>query len=190
MQQEKHAYPVKAKCLFFLRGSSLLLWCGLFLWGSLLFGCRLLLRSSSLLGGGLLLRGSSGLLLWGSLFLGGCGLLRSSSFFLWGGLLLRGSLWLGSDLLLVLRGELEGALDLDEFTASNTRLEGLEEGGVEPLLVLGELGLHQLLDGNGGGTITVLELQDGGDDVFFVSHCKGFETATWESEGGEMTIVR
>ena len=105
-----------------------------------------------------------GLLLGGSLLFG-CSLLGS-------GLLLRGLLGLAGSLGLLLerRTQLVRSLDLDEVSGLNTVLEGLEKSGVHPLLVGGHVGLHVLLDGDGGGAGAVLELRDGFDDSCFVRH--------------------
>merc|ERR1712048_1238147 len=81
-----------------------------------------------------------------------------------GGLLLwRGLLWLLDDLLLwrgLQASELVGRLDLDELSALDAPLEGLGEGGAEGLGQL-VLGLHVLLDRNGGRARAVLQRNDG-----------------------------
>ena len=97
----------------------------------------------------------------------GCGLLLGSSLLLRSGLLLGCSLLLSGSLGSCTK--LVGGLYLDEFTRGNTVLQGLQEDTVEPLLVA-HVGLHMLLDGNGGGTGAVLELRDGFDDSCFVRH--------------------
>ena len=99
-------------------------------------------------------------LLGGSLLLGCSLLLRNS--------LLRSSL-LGR-LLLELGRELVGVLGLDKVTSSNTVLQGREESSVQPLLVLWQVVLHVLLDGNRRRTIAVLQRDDGGDNSFLVRH--------------------
>ena len=109
----------------------------------LLLWCRLLLRSGLLLGGCLLL---------GSRLLLRCDLLG-----------LGGSLF-------EISAELVGALDLGEDSIGDGLLQGVQEHGVEPLLVGREVGLHVLLDGDGGGTVAVLEGRDGLDDFCFVRH--------------------
>jgi hypothetical protein len=174
-----------------LLGGGLLLGSSLGLGGSSLFGGGLGLLGgslgsgflsgggslfrSSLLGGGSLLR--SGLL---GHSLGG-GLLASGSLLLGGrlldsGLLLGGSLGLGSggslfgDSLFELGRELVRVLDLDKVSSGNTVLQGVEESGIEPLLVLGQMFLHVLLHSNHGGTSSVLELRDGSDNTFLVRH--------------------
>ena len=115
----------------------------------LLLGRRLLLRSGLLLGRRLLL--GRGLLL-------GCRLLlRCDLFGLGGGLLVIGA-------------ELVGALDLGKNAIGHGLLQGVQEHGVEPLLVGGEVGLHVLFDGDGRGTVAVLEGLDGLDDISFVRH--------------------
>jgi hypothetical protein len=81
----------------------------------------------------------------------------SSSFggscFLWSRNLLLGNsslgLWFGSGRLLEVWGELVGVLELDEVAIGNTCFECHQERVVDPLLVLGHFGLHQLLDCNG-----------------------------------------
>jgi hypothetical protein len=104
------------------------------------------------------------LLLGGSLLLRGGLLLRGSSLF--GGR----SLLLGSSNLL----ELVASLDLGEFTLLNGTLEGVKEHSVDKLLVLGELFLNYLLDGDGGGTGAILEGFDGVEDGGFVRHVDGW----------------
>ena len=100
-----------------------------------------------------------------SLFLRRSLLLRSC-LFLRCGLLLRGLLGLGSGsgLLLVVGGELIGRLDLGEVAVGHGLLQGTQERGIHPLLIGREIGLHVLLDGDGGGAGAVLEFRDGGDD--------------------------
>ena len=110
---------------------------------SLLLGCTLLLLRSRLL-------------FWHGLFLRS-GLLRSLL-----------GLERGSGLLLVLGAELVGGLDLGEIAVGNGLLQGVQEHTVHPLFVGGEVGLHVLLDGDGGGSGAVLELRDGGEDSCFV----------------------
>ena len=91
------------------------------------------------------------------------------------GLLLRCGL-LGSGLFLGLGLLLEGGtqfvrgLDLYKVAGLNSVLEGLQESGVHPLLISGQVGLHVLFYGNGGGAGAVLELGDGFDDSCFVRH--------------------
>ena len=104
-----------------------------------------------------------GLLLGRRLLLGGLLLGRG---------LLLGLLWLGGGggLLLVFRAELVGALDLDEIPVSDGLLEGIEEHAVQPLLVLGQVGLHVLLDGDGRRAGAVLQLRDGREYPGLVRH--------------------
>ena len=115
----------------------------------LLLGCRLLLRSGLLLGRRLLL---------------GCRLLLGSRLLLWCDLL-----GLGGGLFEI-SAELVGALDLGKVAIRHGLLQGVQEHGVEPLLVGGEAGLHVLLDGDGGRAVAVLEGSDGLDDLCFVRH--------------------
>ena len=105
-----------------------------------------------------------------SLFLG-CSLLLGC------GLLLRSSLLLGSSRLTLLGGgslgggaKLEGSLVLGKFTIGNSLVQGFQVHAVHPLLILGKVGLHVLLDSNGGGSGTVLEGGDGIEDSCFVRH--------------------
>ena len=91
------------------------------------------------------------------------------------GLLLGLSLLLGSSRLTLLCGgglgggaELEGSLVLGKFTIGNSLVQGFQVHAVHPLLILGKVGLHVLLDGNGGGSGTVLKCRDGVEDSCFV----------------------
>ena len=110
------------------------------------------------------------LLLGGRLLLSGLLLLRRCLLLRRG--LLLGLLGLGggSGLLLVLGADLVRGLGLRQIAVGHGLLQGRQEGAVQPLLVLGEVGLHVLLDGDGGGAGAVLELRDGGDDSGFVRH--------------------
>ena len=74
------------------------------------------------------------------------------------------------ELLLELRRELVGVLDLHKISGGNARFERLQKGSVLPLLVLGELGHHELLDGDHARTGAVLEFRDGFDDSVLVRH--------------------
>ena len=93
-----------------------------------------------------------------------------AAFFLGSGLFLGSLLGLqgSGGLLLVLGAELVGGLHLGEVTISYGLLQGVEEDAVHPLLVSGQVGLHVLLDGDGGAAGAVLELRDGGEDSCFV----------------------
>ena len=95
------------------------------------------------------------------------------SYLLRGGLF-RGSLLGRSSLLLLasleLRRELVRVLDLDEISAGHSGLEGTEEDSVLPLLFRRKLVLHELLDGDHGGSRTILEFRNGNDDTGFVRH--------------------
>ena len=102
-----------------------------------------------------------GFLLRGGLLLGRGLLLRS--------LRLLG-LQSGGGLLFVVGAELVGGLGLREIAIGHGLLQRVQEHAVQPFLVLREVGLHVLLDGDGGGAGTVLELRDGGDDSCFVRH--------------------
>ena len=106
-----------------------------------------------------------------SLLLGSSLLLRSR-LLLGRGLLLGSLLGLGSSggLLLEVGTELVRGLDLGEVAIGNHLLEGVQVGTVHPLLIRGEVRLHVLLDGDGGGAGAVLELSDGSDDSSFVRH--------------------
>ena len=73
-------------------------------------------------------------------------------------------------LLLVFGTKLVRALDLDEVTVSYGILQGCQESFVQPFLILGKVGLHVLLDSNGGGSSTVLEGGNGFEDSCFVRH--------------------
>ena len=99
----------------------------------------------------------------------GRSLLLGSRLLLGRGLLLRSGLLLGLGGLR-LGAELIRSLVLGELAVGHGLLQGLEVHGVHPLLVLGKIGLHVLLDGDGGGSRAVLELRDGGDDSCFVRH--------------------
>jgi hypothetical protein len=107
-------------------------------------------------------RQTYGLLLRSRLLLG-CSLFGSS-------LLLGSLLGLSGGLGLLLEGraQLVRSFDLDEISGRNSLLERLEESPIHPLLVGGHVGLHVLLDGNGGGAGPILELRDGFDDSCFV----------------------
>ena len=94
-----------------------------------------------------------------------CGLLLRSSLLLRRGLLLRCLLRLGSSL--GGRTKLVRSLDLDKGSIGNTVLQRLQKDCICPLLIA-HLGLHVLLDGDGGGSSAVLELRDGFDDSCFV----------------------
>jgi len=76
----------------------------------------------------------------------------------------------GGGLLPVLGAELVRSLGLEEVAVDHGLLQGVQEDAVHPLLVSGEVGLHVLLDGNGGGAGAVLELRDGCEDSCFVRH--------------------
>ena len=74
------------------------------------------------------------------------------------GLLLRGLLGLGSGsgLLLLFGGELIGRLELGEVAVGNHLLQDTQERGIQPLLIGREIGLHVLLDGDGGEPVRSL----------------------------------
>jgi len=97
----------------------------------------------------------------------GCSLLLGSGLLL--GCCLLGCCLLAY-LLLVFGTELVRALDLDKVTVSYGILQGCQESFVQPFLILGKVGLHVLLDSNGGGSGTVLEGGDGFEDSCFVRH--------------------
>ena len=99
--------------------------------------------------------------------------LLGRSLLLWCSLLLRRSLLgLGCLLGLILVGsaELVRSLGLDKFTIGHGLLQGFQIHAIHPLLIGWEVGLHVLLDGDGGGAGAVLELGDGFDDSCFVRH--------------------
>ena len=62
--------------------------------------------------------------------------------------------------------DLVSALILDEGAVVDQLLQGGQERGIIPLLVRWHARLHGLLNGNGGGSGTVLEASDGCDDSF------------------------
>ena len=62
---------------------------------------------------------------------------------------------------------------MDKISVGHHHFQSAQVGGVLPLLVLGKVRLHVLLDGDGGGSSAVLELRDGGDDSCFVRHGDG-----------------
>ena len=84
--------------------------------------------------------------------------------------LLGGGLFLGLGLLLEGGTQFVRSLDLHKVSGLNSVLERLEESGVHPLLIGGQVGLHVLFDGDGGRAGAVLELRDGFDDSCFVRH--------------------